>query len=184
MSKETETHPAMHSLVRSLGLMLLLLLTVSPCLAEGSAPRQGLQIRIREVKWPEVTVEIVNASSEDVRIWEPGNSWGWKCLSFEVRSGEVRTLFIVRREGTFTGNIPSTEKIGPGRSVERIARLGDGSWKLPAELDLLKWQVSITAVYASERFKESKPPQEPEALRRNRQVVEGVWKSTAHPLHP
>lgn len=106
-------------------------------------------------------VVFVNTGSTDVSIWQMGNQWGDRVLSFEViHNGGVWRIF--RREQVYTRNVPSSFLLLAGSRHEWPFDLGDGDWDAETPIDqLLVPHAQLVAVYDV--------PPSPEA------VNHGVW---------
>ena len=94
-------------------------------------------------------VKVLNTSSEELRLWELDNSWGWFAFSIEI-IGEVHQESRIIRRGLreWTKNGPVYFTLVPGESRTISLRLKDGWWDLPEDIAKLKDEpLSVLARY-------------------------------------
>jgi hypothetical protein len=101
-------------------------------------------------------VAICNNTTNELRVWRDGNSWGWWNVSFCVAMDDGRVIHVQRSRVTgFTSNGPVAEAIAPGKEVTRTdLDFHDRDWELPKDFDLDKVRY-ICAIYFIEPTKES-----------------------------
>jgi hypothetical protein len=87
-----------------------------------------------------VEVIFANESSAPLRLWELENSWGWRSVSFQIRSeqdtGVSTILHDWRRE--WTVNAPTVFVLAPGEKRGFPMNLNDGWWMRDQTISRLK----------------------------------------------
>lgn len=91
-----------------------------------------------------LTVTIVNSSTQELRLWEWHNSWGWYSLAIQVRGEADRQIEIKRKSRDWTKNGPVYFIMLPQEKREVLIDLRDGWWEMAeansASLALASWQ--------------------------------------------
>lgn len=86
-----------------------------------------------------LAVLLFNRSSQEVRIWELENSWGWYSFSFELkRESDPDAHRIVRKPRDWTKNGPTFQTLPPGSSREIAFCIDDGWWEVSEDLKRLQ----------------------------------------------
>lgn len=104
---------------------------------------------------PAGKVVLVNTGSADVRLWNTGNHWGDRVLSFEVLHGG-RVWRLVSRPQEYTRNVPSSFVLPAGARHEWPFDLGDGDWEADVPIEQLTIPgAQLVAVYDVPRSPEA-----------------------------
>jgi hypothetical protein len=86
-----------------------------------------------------IVAQIWNISSQAIRLWELGNSWGWEAYTLQFRSaldGKMRSIKRAVRDWTKNG--PVFFVLSAGKSREVDIDLHDGWWERDADLARLQ----------------------------------------------
>lgn len=82
---------------------------------------------------------IMNKSSQEIRLWDLENSWGWYTLSLCLRGESEEQVYIVKRKPRdWTKNAPYFFVLFPGENREIQIDIKDGWWDVCKELSYLK----------------------------------------------
>jgi hypothetical protein len=93
-------------------------------------------------------VVITNVSDKPVRIWSDLCSWGYFCLTFEVRDRDGRTRTVKRKTRGWDANAPDPESLAPGDHKVFDVSLQDGTWvDVPVSQEAGGQFVSMRAIY-------------------------------------
>ena len=106
-------------------------------------------------------VVLINEGTDDVRVWQIGNTWGDEALSFVVSDGGS-AVRVEREPQVYTRNLPESVELKPGARYRMPFDLLDGTWEFEAITRARPSQsIEVAAVYDV--------PPSPEA------VVHQVW---------
>lgn len=95
---------------------------------------------------PHLTVILANSTTQEMRIWKPGNSWGWGNILVDLRERPGGPIFVAKRKSRdWTINGPGFNSIAPGKDRKLEINLDDGWWEIPDGVNLLKrsYQVRV-----------------------------------------
>lgn len=99
-------------------------------------------------------VVLTNQSDKPQLVWEAGNSWGYRSISFEITSSSGKTYVISKKEQRFTRNFPSTYSIPPGAQQVFPIELDDEWLGKPSHESAGTDRVTVKALF------ETKPSNE------------------------
>ena len=77
-----------------------------------------------------LSVTILNPSSQDQRLWDLENSWGWDSFSFELKAEAGGQFHIRRKPREWTKNGPHYFVLLPGGARAVRFDLNDGWWEM------------------------------------------------------
>lgn len=81
-----------------------------------------------------LAVTVLNTSSQELRLWELHNSWGWYSFSVELRHTAAKPVQIIKRKPReWTKNGPTYFVLSPGESQEIQLNIKDGWWDIGRE---------------------------------------------------
>ena len=110
--------------------VLVILLMSGPLVSYGAGGADaGLGLQITQATTSgTIRLEITPSSGQNLRIWDPGNTWGagrWRVLV--VRNGRVETFFQNPGQ-VFTINVPAYKEIVKGTRLTQELDLNGGNW--------------------------------------------------------
>jgi hypothetical protein len=83
-------------------------------------------------------VTVLNTSSQELRLWELENSWGWFSFSLYLRGEMDEEVRIIKRMSRdWTKNGPYFYVLSPAESRNIQLNINDGWWDKPASLSKL-----------------------------------------------
>jgi len=90
---------------------------------------------------------LTNVSGEPQSVWEHGNSWGYRNISFEFTSANGRKAVVSEAAQGFTMNVPSTFLIQAGEHQVYSIEL-DKWWEAhPAVPKVDEMPITLKAIY-------------------------------------
>jgi hypothetical protein len=98
-----------------------------------------------------------NPSSQGLKVWEFGNSWGWFSITVHLKIGLNKTDYTIKRvEREWTRNFPSSFIIPAGGEHLLELDLLDGWWDFGEEISQFKNKpVSVSVKYKVDPTPES-----------------------------
>jgi hypothetical protein len=90
------------------------------------------------VRASDLSVTVSNSSSQELRLWELENSWGWFSFAVEVQGESGVSGIIKRAPREWTRNAPTYFTLAAGERREIILNLKDGWWESDEGLSELK----------------------------------------------
>ena len=94
-------------------------------------------------------IKFFNSSSQDIRLWESENSWGWDSISFQLKCVSGENIPVIRRKSRdWTENAPDFFVLPPEESHEMRLNINDGWWEVSE--NFLEWkdrQILVRARY-------------------------------------
>ena len=91
---------------------------------------------------------ITNVSDKPVRIWNDQCSWGYFCLSFEVRAPDGQTRTVKKKHRGWDANAPDSEILPAGDHMVFDVSWYDSTWEgVPALTSPAAQFLSMKAVY-------------------------------------
>jgi hypothetical protein len=94
-------------------------------------------------------VILTNVSKQTQAVFEPSHSWGYYAISFELRTGDGRSVEIRKKQAGFTMNVPSTFLIPPGEQMVYLIKLDD-KWVADPGLPITEKEpidIRVKAIY-------------------------------------
>lgn len=89
-----------------------------------------MQLTLR-VQPDRLVVTVFNSSSDEIRLWELENSWGWDSFSFDLRSESGGQLLTAKRAAReWSKNGPTYFALPAGASRDLHFHLDDGWWEI------------------------------------------------------
>src|SRR2546426_9491241 len=99
-------------------------------------PAYQLQVTRTEIQGRFV-ITLTNRTEQELRIWKFWNSWGWWTMAFRIKTANGVDALIQRTHTVeWTRNFPSYYRIDPNGQLKTEIDLHDGSWEIPATVDL------------------------------------------------
>jgi hypothetical protein len=97
-----------------------------------------------------LSVNVLNTSAQELRIWELENSWGWDSFSFHLRVESDKEIRILKRKfREWTRNAPTYFVLSPGESRQMRLDMNDGWWEMDQDLSKLKDElIWVRATYS------------------------------------
>ncbi len=86
-----------------------------------------------------LAIILQNNSTDTLRIWEFGNSWGWNTLTLKLKGISPDDLFVLhrRRAMIFSPNVSTFIKIDPSDEIILPLNPGDKTWESDKDLSVL-----------------------------------------------
>ncbi len=93
-------------------------------------------------------VVITNVSGKPIRLWRNLCSWGYRCLSFEIRGPDGKTLTVEKQNRAWTKNAPVWDTIPAGDHKVFDVSWYDSTWAgVPPLTDRPAQFLSMKAIY-------------------------------------
>jgi len=98
-------------------------------------------------KWPNsLMITVSNDSQSSLRLWEDGNSWGWKAFSICMLQKDGEVIHVKRKPSDFTKNAPDFFDIAAGKSKVLSLDLDDEWWTLPENANWKTGTVDVSVI--------------------------------------
>jgi hypothetical protein len=110
-------------------------------------PIEGLSLSIGTMSGGKLAIQMCNVSSQPLRIFRTGNSWGdshWRVLILRVN--KIDTL-VQNFRGIHTRNFPEFQEVRPGDCLSQTLDLLDGNWVNTTEDIQLKAGEAMVVIY-------------------------------------
>jgi hypothetical protein len=89
-----------------------------------------MQLTLR-IQSDHLVVIVLNLSSNEIKLWDLENSWGWDSFAFELQSESNEQLFTTKRTTRdWTKNGPTYFFLSPGESRDLRFQINDGWWEI------------------------------------------------------
>lgn len=104
-----------------------------------------------------LSVTVSNTASQELRLWELENSWGWFSISFHLKGESDENIYIIKRSSRdWTRDGPSFFVLSPGETREIQLDIKDGWWDIDQAIAQLKDEpISVRASYQVDPTPES-----------------------------
>ena len=120
---------------------LISIMAVSNTGGSGSSNVEDAMRLVLTIHANELSVKISNSSSDEIRLWELENSWGWDSISLHLKKESDAHIYVIKRAvRDWTKNGPYFFTLSSGETREIFLNIKDEWWEWSQDISALRDQ--------------------------------------------